>query len=504
MAFGGLLLASATAAPVPARTNALSLQQCFEMALKRNLDVQIERVSSQIARFSLAGAYGAYDPVLSIQASHEYLDTPGNFSPQKFNWDFPYTMDTDRGGAALAGVLPFGLSYGLDAGGGRRSAVTDFNGRPEYALAFPGGIRDTNNSFAELGLTVRQHLLKDFWVDQAREVLQVRRKQLKMSEAALRMQILKTMLAVELSYYDLVLGRELVGVEQAAVRLKQQFLTETKRRVEVGDQPPLDMQQAEMQTETALTALAAAREAWVSRQNTLKVLVSDNFQAWAETELAAADLPSVTPPHTQLAESFQRALKERPDLLEARLAVERSDIMVKFRFNQLFPSLDLIGRVGSSGVEPDVNQAMNTALRKGDPDYMYGIVLSVPLTRTTQKNDYRVSKATKEMSKLQLQRAEQGVLLEVADWVNRVESRFSQVGSTAKARVYAEAALAAEQKKLENGLTTSYFVLEFQEALTAARRAEVYAVADYLKAQAQLAFAEGRTLDRYHIAVEVK
>jgi len=29
-------------------------------------------------------------------------------------------------------------------------------------------------------------------------------------------------------------------------------------------------------------------------------------------------------------------------------------------------------------------------------------------------------------------------------------------------------------------------------------------VADYLKAQAQLAFAEGRTLDRYHIAVEVK
>jgi outer membrane protein len=334
--------------------------------------------------------------------------------------------------------------------------------------------------------------------------VRVRRTELKMSEAALRLQILRTMLAVELGFYDLVAARDLVRVEEAALRLKQQFLAETKRRVEVGDQPPIDEQQAETQLANTLTRLSSAREAWVSRQNTLKGLVSDNFRNWAEEELAPDDVPAIAPPQARLQDSFQNALRERPDLAEARLLIERSDVMVKFRYNQLFPSLDLVGRLSNTSVESDFAEAAGTVFRQSGPDYMYGVVLSVPLTRTAQRNDYRISKSARDMAKLQLQRAEQAVLLEVADWVNRVDSRFSQVNSTTKARTYAEAALAAEQKKLENGLTTGYFVLEFQEALVAARRAEALAAADYHKAQAQLAFAEGRTLDRYHISVEIK
>ena len=499
-----LLLFSAAVGAAPTATNTLSLQQCFDMALKRNLEVRIERASADIARFTLQGAYGAYDPILSIQASHDHAETPGNFSPQKFNWDFPYAMDVDQGRGGLGGLLPFGMTYNLDAGGGRKAAVTDFNGRTNDAEVFPGGLRNTNNSFAAVGVEVRQHLLKDFWIDQAREVVQVRRKELKMSEAALRLQILRTMLAVELAYYDLVAARDMVRVEEGALRLKQQFLAETRRRVEVGDQPPIEVQQAETQLENTLTKLAAARENWVSRQNALKGLVSDNFEPWAEEELVPDEVPAISPPQARLRDSFQHALRERPDLAEARLAIERSDVMVKFRHNQLFPSLDLVGRLSNTSVESDFAEAAGTVFRQSGPDYMYGIVLTVPLTRTAQRNDYRVSKSAKELAKLQLQRAEQAVLLEVADWVNRVESRFSQVGSTAKARTYAAAALAAEQKKLENGLTTAYFVLEFQAALTAAQRAEALAVADCHKAQAQLAFAEGRTLDRYHISVEIK
>jgi outer membrane protein TolC len=286
--------------------------------------------------------------------------------------------------------------------------------------------------------------------------------------------------------------------------MREAFLGETRRRVEVGDQPPLDLQHAETLLQNTVTALAAAREAWISGQNALKALVSDDCRAWADETLDPAATSSVIPPAASLQRSFQLALRQRPDLLEARLAIERSNVAVRFRYNQLFPSLDLVGRLGSSAVEPDAAQAISTMLRQGDPQYMYGIVLTMPLTRTGQRNDYRRSKAEREISQLQLKRAEEGVLVQVADWVNRVESRYSQVGSTAKARSYAEAALAAEQKKLQNGLTTPYFVLQYQEALTAAQRAEVLAVADYLKAQAQLAFAEGSTLDRYHLAVEVR
>ena len=94
--------------------------------------------------------------------------------------------------------------------------------------------------------------------------------------------------------------------------------------------------------------------------------------------------------------------------------------------------------------------------------------------------------------------------MQIADHVKRLQSRFSQVGSTRKARSFAEAALAAEQKKLQNRLSTSFFVLQLQETLTAARTAELQALAEYNRTLAQLAFAEGNTLERHHLALEGK
>jgi outer membrane protein TolC len=127
------------------------------------------------------------------------------------------------------------------------------------------------------------------------------------------------------------------------------------------------------------------------------------------------------------------------------------------------------------------------------------VILTVPLTRIKERGDYQASKARKELAELQLKRAEQEIFLQIADLVNRVASRFSQVSSTRRARGYAEAALAAEQKKLQNGLSTSFIVLQLQETLTLARTAEVQALADYNEMRAQLAFAEGTTMQKHRL-----
>jgi len=325
---------------------------------------------------------------------------------------------------------------------------------------------------------------------------------LKMSQQALRLQIMKTVLAVELGYYDLVATREEIRVEEKALELKQQLLSETLRRVQVGDLPPLDSEQAETQLQNTLTALAAAREAFGSRQNALTSVLTDDFRTWADFDLHPADALEAAPVKVNRSESFTRALENRPDLQEARLAVEKSDVVVQFRRNQLFPSLDLIGRYGGIGSQPDFGTASSDALHFRYPEYYAGVVMSFPLLGVAERGNYKASKATKQIAELQLKKAEQEILLQVADLVNRVQSRFSQVGSTRKARAYAEAALGAEQKKLQNGLSTSFIVLQLQETLTAARMAEVLALADYNKVLAQLRFAEGSTMAKHQLMLE--
>jgi outer membrane protein len=286
--------------------------------------------------------------------------------------------------------------------------------------------------------------------------------------------------------------------------LRQQLLSETRRRVEVGDLPPLDAEQAETQLENTLTALTAARELYVSQENTLKSLITDDFKSLVDVELLPTDSLLVVEQDVNRSESFLRAMSLRPDLIQARLAVEKGDVEVRFRKNQLFPNLDLIGAYGGLGVGDQPGSSINNALSFGNQEYSYGVVLSFPLSNLSERNYYRASKAARRIAQLQLQRAEQDILLQIADFVNRAQSRFTQVTSTRKARTYAEAALAAEIKKLQNGLSTAFFVLQLQEVLTAARTAEVQALADYNKIIAQLAFAEGDILEKHHLSLEVK
>jgi len=499
-----ICLASAQVPQPATPTRLVSLQECISLALSRNLDLQIEYLNRDVARFQLSGAYGAFVPTFSFEARHDFVSTPGDYDPDKFNPHFPLELNTDSLGPKLSGELPVGLSYEFSALAREDNARTDFRSDPGDARNFSDGIRRTNNYFATTGVSLQQHLLKDFWIDQERQTVLLRRKDVKISAAVLRFQLMKTVLAVELSYDDLLAARERVRVQEKALELRQQLVNETRRRVEVGDLPPLDREQAETQLENTLTALSAAREAWVTQQNVLKNLLTDNFRQWADLELAPEDALVAVPAHLNRAESALRALEGRPDLQAARLAVEKSDAAVKFRLNQLFPNLDLVGGYGSVGVDPDSGSAVNQAFSFGYPNYYYGVVLSFPVTDIAGRANYRSSQTSRRLAELQLRKAEQEVMLQIADFVNRATSRFDQAGSTRKARGYAEAALAAEQKKLQNGFSTSFFVLQLQETLTEARTAEVEALVDYNKALAQLAFAEGSILDRNHVTVEIK
>ena len=500
-------IAAASAQTTNLSTNirSLSLRNCIDLALNQNLDLRIEHLTVDISGAALGGAYGAYSPNFTFGAAHSYVTELGDYDPRKFNDYFPSDTTTEKFDTDLSGKTPFGFNYDFTAGLDKDKTFTDFRSNPEYATNFLGGIRSTNDHNAVVDLTLRQHLLKDFWVDSDREVILARRADLKISQQALRFQIMTTLLAVELAYYDLIAARDEIRVQEQALGLRRQFVAETQRRVQVGESPPLDDAQAETQLQNTLSHLAAAHEQFAACQNHLLGLLTDDFKRWADAEVQPTDVLQATPVAVNRSDSFQTALSQRPDLIEARLAVEKSGAMVKYRLNQIFPVLDLVGNYGGQGSETHFGgPALGDAFSFRNPDYSYGVVVSFPLDNASARGNYQASKAAKQIAELQLKKAEQLVLLQVADLTSRIEFRYSQVASTHQARLYAEAALDAETKKLQNGFTTSYLVLQYQETLTAARTAEIRAEVDYNQALAQLAFADGTMLEKSHLNLEVK
>src|SRR5689334_22534043 len=98
LALASPLMVAGQSNPPATRIRVLSLDECIEMALSRNLDLQIQRATADIARFELSGAYGAYAPQLSFSAKHDHISQPGDFDVDKANPHFPYELRTDTAG----------------------------------------------------------------------------------------------------------------------------------------------------------------------------------------------------------------------------------------------------------------------------------------------------------------------------------------------------------------------------------------------------------------------
>jgi outer membrane protein TolC len=490
----------------PVRT--LSLEQCVQMALERNLDVQIRRYDPEVSRFNVSIQYAVYEPVLSLQYSRNGEQQPGGFDDQ--NRPFSGSdSDTDSFSGSINGLLPWGMDYQL--GGGLNNTYGD---RPEFQTRTNefGQIElvqvraPFENSGGRVGaLTLRQPILRDFWIDQPRYSIALSKANLRISELALQQQLMTTVTSVENAYFNLIYAAESVIVQQKALELAERLLAENKKRVEVGAMAPLDEKQAEAEVASRRADLLTAQRAYLDQQNALKNLVTDDYGSWHGITIEPAGKLDASPYIPNLTDSWTRGLTMRPDIEQYRVDLERQDITIRYQKNQLYPQLDLVGSYGyQAGGVAEFSDAITQISDRDNPFYSIGAQFSIPLggNRAT-RNNLRVARTTKAQAVLELKKLEQNVMVEIDNAVGQVRTSFQKVEATRQARIYAQAALEAEQKKLENGKSTSFQVLQLQRDLVAAASSEIRALADYNIARSRLALAEGSTLDRTGVDLKV-
>lgn len=477
----------------------LSLDDCIQLALQHNLDIQITRRTPEIARLSLSGAYGGYDPSFSAGYRHSFSSRPGGLD--EFNRVIPSSeSDTDNFNLGLGGVLPTGLSYSLSGDFSDTLATRplfDAQGNPIGTLSFGDA-----SSFA--GISLRQPLLRNFWTDGNRLNIAIAKSNLKFSELVLRQQIMATVTQVEESYYRLIAARDAVKVQEMALELAERLLSENRKRVEVGVLAPLDEREAESQVEASKAALLGARNTVSVRQNALKNLITDMITDWQDVGIEPSETLSATPQTFSRQDSWEKGLTLRPDLLQSKVDLERRNITLRYNKNQMFPQLDLVGSYGRIGNSTEFSGALGGIVDGSGPQHSYGAQLTIPLSNRAARQRYRVSKEEIEQALLRLKQLEQNIMVEIDDAISGARTSLEQVVSTRASVEFAEQALRAEQKKLENGKSTSFQVLRLQRDLTLRQYEYLSSLTTYNIALAQLAFSEGTALERHAITLEVR
>lgn len=486
---------SAMAQSDPMKTRPLSLEEAIGMALQHNLDLQIERYNPQLSLYDLNAAYAGYDPLFNASGVHNFSRSGGGRDEQSRS--IPASeVDDDTFAAELRGLTPWGMTYALQGN------TTDRWG----STAVGTNLVDFRNTRGGVALRLSQPLLRNFWIDSTRLNIAVSKNRLKFTEQNLRRRIIDVVTAVEAAYYNLIFAQENVIVQRQALELAERLLAENRKRVEVGALAPLDEKQSESQVAARRADLLAAERTVGGQQNFLKRLITDDYGPLHDIVLNPTESLSAPRQFFNLQDSWMRGLNERPEMLQSRLDVERAGIQLRYYRNQMFPQLDVFGSYGHSGsVDDSSYHGTFSQIADGSrPFHSYGAQISIPLSNIGPRNRYRAGKVTVEQTVLALKALEQEIMVTIDDAIGEAQASYERVDATRQARLYAEAALDAEQKKLESGKSTSFFVLQFQRELTDARSREIRALADYNIALSRLAQAEGSTLERRGINVEIK
>lgn len=495
------------------RERPLTLAEALRMALDNNKDIEVARKTSSMAEFDLKAARGVYEPKLSGQTYYERATAP---NVSIFSNNPKTTQANVVANAGLTGYIPtFGTVL---TGTFNNSRVTTDNPisilSPQY--------------LSSLSFSVTQPLLRGRRFDAQRRGIEIAKRNLELTDTQFLSHTIDTVSNVEKAYWDLIFALRNLQVQRDGVKIAKAQLEHNKRLVNEGQLAPIDIVAAETQVATFEQAVYDALNAVNIYENVLKNLIAPTRTdaIWGEAIVPIESVEQKVP-DTTLTDALDSAMKNRPELAVSNTQLAINKIDQRYYKELKKPQIDLVASYSSSGVGGSQNpnfstsfptacnvdptgpacaqQQANLALLTGNPfrgiftnrypTYRVGLNFNLPLFGD-KTNGALLGKAKVDAERLEVQREqiEQGIQIEVRNAMQAVRSGEARLRAAAIARENSQKQYESEQRKLDEGQSDVYRVLERQTALIAAKSIELKARTDLNKAIVDLERATGNSL----------
>ena len=474
----------------------MSLDDCMRLAVENSPDLQIVRYEALKSASDVFTAKGEFDPVLSEiynrtkseqVASPEYQRFGGISSLQAER----VTKKTSVSGKLQTGTV-YDASFEID-----KESTTLTNLVPQYS----GG----------LTLTLSQPLLKGRGVAVNTARIRMAKNARLISEAQLRLAVMNTIAEVVKAYWDLVGATDSLAVREQAVANAERLLDIGKKRLDIGTGAALEVLQAKAGVATRQTELITARSQVANAEDVLKqVLNMRENGVFSGKRIVPTDRPKVTELDIEklrnvdedLKQSFELALEKRPEMTSAKLEIETAKIDRSRSSNAMLPQVDLTGILFQGKRGPLYNDVFEGVLSRDDNMYTIGVKGSVVLGNRAARGAFQRADLTARQAETKLERTKQELMLKVRLAHRAVNTSQILIESNRQLCKLQETNVAAEEKRLRLGVSTSYRVLQMQTDLLAAQTQEVQARIGYEKALVDLRLAEGTVLDSLGIEFE--
>jgi HAE1 family hydrophobic/amphiphilic exporter-1 len=537
------LLAVAQEEPLPTERVGVSLTEtkltladAVKTALENNLEIEIERTNPIIASLAVKAALGSFDPTFHYAPSFQNNNTPTSSSLTGINGLL--TEQTNTQNVWLNWKTPFqGSSVALDFENNRQVTNSPFAGLTPFF-----------NS--RLVLSYTQPLWRNRAIDQARNDLRIRRKNLSISDLDFKLRVIDVVSRVETAYWDLVAARQDVTVTHDAVGLAGEQYARNQRMIASGSLAPVELSASKAELERRRDAYFASLGTVTEVENTLKSLLAPNRASllWND-QIIPLDLTS-RPPSVivDVRSAVSDAIQDRPELKQALLRQQANAYDQQYAADQAKPQVNLIASYTNSGLAGAINTAPNPFNALIDPIFSelnllsaaaglpvvpplasaplpnsviggYGTALSsvfggnyqsasvgVQFDLTLRNRSAQAFAAqtavTGKRLKLEQAQIEQAVEVQVRNALQAIQTARQRISAAEASEAAAKEKLESETRLFQTGESTNFLVLTRQGDYLDARRRTVVARLESNRATARLEQALGTTLSTYHVTLK--
>ncbi len=460
----------------------LTLDEALRIALDNDLQLQIQEVQAESAGYIAAGSWGAFDPVLTAEASvfDGEFEASSAFSGTNVIEESTYQFGT-------------GVFFPLTTGG-------------TFALTFDLTNTETNNALSQgiqiattdvFGAEFIQPLLRGAGSTFATSLQREADLEFGLQLEVLRATRQDLFAAVEGAYWELAAALRQLEVAYTTLNLGKEQLDQNQRRLQAGVGTQVEVLQAETtvaQREEVL--LLRATQAHAAGDQLKRVLYPGknpttwNAEIHPTTPLPEppAQLAAEVPPWTN---ALAVALDNRSDLRQQRISIAMREVVLARSLSERKPALDLTLSSFSRGFDGDSEEAFEKAAGWDFPQNTARLLFSVPFGNRTRANAERSARAQLRSARLVYDQIESQAAAQVRNAVRQVIYSARAVLAADKSSELAVRQLEAEQARYREGLSTNFQVVEFQQQLAEAMYAATRARANLALAQVELKKAQG-------------
>ena len=483
------LLVPARAGDQPPRLE-LSIKQGIVMVLENNLDITIERISPQIAEAGVLTEQGAFDIEVFGSARRRDSERPLNAGSSTAAGGLSaIKSETYSLATGIEGRTPIGTLYTLET---RNDSTSDtLSGfKPEY------------DSFT--GVTITQPLLKGFGTGVNKLRLNNALKDRDISVHRLRQMVTDTVARFAFAYWDLAQAKAELAVRVESEGLALALAEINRKKLEAGAASALEVTQARAAASVRKDGVITAKRALRERENELKLLVSADVYSLRDTEIVTGSPGSDRSLAAEAVETLEDAVSEalisRPDYLEIKDEIEKSDLQVKYAEGQKYPQVDLEASYGFNGLGTSFKDSYSGI--DSNPEWALGLVVRYPLGNRASAGGLKAARLKSGADLVRLKKLEQSIILSLDGARKEIETARERLEAARTSTALTRESLEAEEKKLAAGRSTTYNVLLVQEDLAGARLNEIGAVIDYNTALISYFREKGTLLEEYGFEME--